>query len=44
MADNGRGDPAVTLGYPGSEHRMSITGATLGAPGINLGTLRAGRP
>jgi hypothetical protein len=41
MADNGRGDPAVTLGYPGGEHRMSVTGAALGTPGIGLGTLRA---
>jgi hypothetical protein len=41
MADNGRGDPAVNLGYPGGEHRMSVTGAALGTPGIGLGTLRA---
>jgi citrate synthase len=41
MADNDRGDLAVTLGYPGGEHRMSVTGAALGAPGIGLGTLRA---
>jgi citrate synthase len=41
MPDNGRGDPALTLDYPGGEHRMSITRATLGASGIDLGTLRA---
>ncbi len=40
MPDNGRGDHAVTLGYPGGEHRMSSTRATLGASGIDLGTLR----
>jgi len=41
MPGNGRGDLAVTLGYPGGEHRMSITRATLGASRIDLGTLRA---
>jgi citrate synthase len=39
MPGNSRDDPAVTLGYPGGEHRMSITRATSGASGINLGTL-----
>jgi citrate synthase len=40
MSDNGR-DLAVILGYPGGEHQMSITRATLGAFGIDLGTLLA---
>jgi citrate synthase len=31
----------VTLGYPDGEHQMSITRATQGASGINLGTLLA---
>ncbi|MGH3765264.1 MAG: citrate synthase [Pseudonocardiaceae bacterium] len=31
----------VTLGYPGGEHRMPIIGAALGAPAIDLSTLRA---
>ncbi|MGH3550107.1 MAG: citrate synthase [Pseudonocardiaceae bacterium] len=31
----------MTLGYPDGEHRMSITRATQGASGINLGTLLA---
>jgi citrate synthase len=31
----------VALHYSGGEHRMSVTRATLGASGINLGTLRA---
>jgi len=31
----------VSLGYPGGEHQMSITRATQGASGINLGTLLA---
>jgi hypothetical protein len=30
MLDNGRGDPALTLDYPGGQRRMSITRATLG--------------
>ncbi|MGH3872642.1 MAG: citrate synthase [Pseudonocardiaceae bacterium] len=41
---NGRDGPgddrtSVTLGYPGGQHRMSITRATQGASGISLGTL-----
>jgi citrate synthase len=31
----------VTLSYPAGQYRMSITGATQGASGINLGSLRA---
>ncbi len=31
----------MSLGYPGGEHQMSITRATQGASGINLGTLLA---
>ncbi|HEX4100430.1 MAG TPA: citrate synthase [Pseudonocardiaceae bacterium] len=31
----------MTLGYPDGEHQMSITRATQGASGINLGTLLA---
>ena len=34
-------EKAVTLGYPDGEHQMSITRATQGASGINLGTLLA---
>ncbi|MFZ0120122.1 MAG: citrate synthase [Pseudonocardiaceae bacterium] len=34
-------EKAVTLGYPDGEHPMSITRATQGASGINLGTLLA---
>jgi citrate synthase len=34
-------EKAVTLGYPDGEHQMSITKATQGASGINLGTLLA---
>ena len=41
MPDNVRGDPALTLGYPGGQHRMPITKASLGASGIDLSTLRA---
>jgi citrate synthase len=41
MADDGRGDSAVTLVYPDGEHRMSITEASLGASGIDLGALLA---
>ncbi len=41
MSKDGRGDSAVTLSYPEGTHRMSTTGATLGASGIELGTLRA---
>jgi citrate synthase len=40
-SSNDRGEHAVTLCYPGGEHRMPITGATQGASGINLDTLRA---
>ncbi|MGA9311052.1 MAG: citrate synthase [Pseudonocardiaceae bacterium] len=35
------GEQAVTLGYPDGVHQMSITRATHGASGINLGTLLA---
>ncbi len=35
------GEQAVTLGYPDGVHQMSITRATQGASGINLGTLLA---
>jgi citrate synthase len=34
-------EQAVTLHYPGGEHEMPIVKATLGAPAINLSTLRA---
>jgi hypothetical protein len=33
MLDNVRGDPALTLGYPGGQHRMSITKAASVLPG-----------
>jgi citrate synthase len=38
-SSNRRDEQAVTLGYPGGQHRMSITKATQGASGISLGTL-----
>jgi hypothetical protein len=40
MLDNVRGDPALTLGYPGGEHRMSTIQASLGASRIDVSTLR----
>ncbi len=40
-SSNSRDEQAVTLGYPGGQHRMSITKATQGASGISLGTLLA---
>jgi citrate synthase len=40
-SSNDCGEHAVTLCYPGGEHRMPITEATQGASGINLDALRA---
>jgi citrate synthase len=43
-SNNDRADndyDSVTLHHPGGEHQMSVTRATLGASGIDLGTLRA---
>ncbi|MDQ3761310.1 MAG: citrate synthase [Actinomycetota bacterium] len=40
-SSNGRDEQAATLCYPGGQHRMPITMATQGTPGISLGTLRA---
>ncbi|MGH3754081.1 MAG: citrate synthase [Pseudonocardiaceae bacterium] len=40
-SSNSSDQQAVTLAYPGGQHRMPLTGATEGASGISLGTLLA---